>query len=156
MPSAGLALDELLQVVANVKTLGAHLSDDHKAEALRPVIQVSSKRLQTAGANPEEWLMYSGSYNGWRHTSLDEITPANVAQLRLRWIKQFDGNDRAIEATPLAIGGAIFLVAPVSSVLALDAKTGDVIWEYRRPMSADLPVCCGRVNRGLAAYGNTI
>jgi alcohol dehydrogenase (cytochrome c) len=156
MPSAGLPLDQILQVVANVKTLRAHLSEDDKAEAPRPAIQVSSERLYAAGANPDEWLMYSGSYNGWRHTSLAEIAPANVAQLRLQWIKQFDGNDRAIEATPLAIDGVIFLVAPVSSVVAMDAKTGDVVWEYKRPMPADLPACCGRVNRGLAAYGNTI
>src|SRR6266436_527120 len=156
MPSAGLPMDELLQVVANVKTLQAHLSEDDKAEAPRPAIQVSSERLLSAGTNPDEWLTYSGSYNGWRHTSLAEITPANVAHLRPRWIKQFDGNDRAIEVTPLVIDGVIFLVAPISSVLALDARTGDVIWEYKRPMPADLPACCGRVNRGLAAYGNTI
>jgi alcohol dehydrogenase (cytochrome c) len=156
MPSAGLSLSELLQVVANVKLLQAHLSEDHKAEAPRPAIQVSSERLQAAGADPDEWLTYSGSYNGWRHTSLAEITPANVSQLRVRWIRQFDGTDRAIEATPLAIGGVLFTVASVSDVLALDAKTGDVIWEYKRPIPADLPLCCGRVNRGLAAAGNTI
>jgi len=156
MPSAGLSLRELLQLVANVKMLQAHLSEDHEAEAPRPAIQVISERLQTAGANPDEWLMYSGSYNGWRHTSLGEITAANVAQLRMRWIKQFDASDRVIEATPLAIGGVLFTVASVSDVLALDAKTGDVIWEYKRPILADLRLCCGRVNRGLAAIGNTI
>ncbi len=156
MPSAGLPLRELLQVVANVKMLQVHSSEDHKAEAPRPAIQVSSERLQAAGANPDEWLTYSGSYDGWRHTWLAEITPANVAQLRVRWIKQFDGNDRAIEATPLAIGGVLFMVASVSDVLALDAKTGDVIWEYKRPIPADLALCCGRVNRGLAAVDNTI
>jgi alcohol dehydrogenase (cytochrome c) len=100
--------------------------------------------------------MYSGSYDGRRHTSFAQITPANVAQLRLRWIRQFDSNDRAIEATPLVIGGMVFTVAPISSVVALDARTGDVIWEYKRPMRADLPACCGRVNRGLAAHGDTI
>jgi alcohol dehydrogenase (cytochrome c) len=156
MPSAGLPLDQLLQVVANVKTLHARLSEEDEAETPRLAIQVSSERLQTAGTNPDEWLTYSGSYNGWRHSSLAEITPANVAQLRLRWIKQFDSNDSVIEATPLTIGGAIFLVAPISSVLALDARTGDVIWKYKRPVPANLPLCCGRVNRGLAVLGNTI
>ena len=156
MPSAGLPLPELLQVVANVKMLQARSSEDHKAEVPRPALQVSTERLQTADAHPDEWLTYSGSYNGWRHTSLAEITPANVAQLRARWIKQFDSNDRSIEATPLVIGGLVFMVASASNVLALDAKTGDVIWEYNRPVPADLPLCCGRVNRGLAAVGNTI
>jgi len=156
MPSAGLSPPELLQVTAHVKTLQSHLSEDHKAEASSLAIQVSSERLQAAEAYPNEWLMYSGSYNGWRHTSLAEITPANVAQLRIQWIKQFDGNDPLIEATPLVIGGVIFMVAPFSNVLALDAKTGDVIWEYKQPIPADLPLCCGRVNRGLAVHGSTI
>jgi alcohol dehydrogenase (cytochrome c) len=48
------------------------------------------------------------------------------------------------------------MVASVSNVLALDAKTGDMIWEYKRSIPPDLPLCCGRVNRGLAAVGNTI
>lgn len=137
MPRAGLPLRELLQVTAHVKMLQSHLSEDHKPEASRLAIQVSSERLQAAGTRTDEWLTYSGSYNGWRHTSLAEITPANVAQLRIRWIKQFDGNDTLIEATPLVIDGVIFMAADAGHVLALDAKTGDVIWEYRRPIPPD-------------------
>jgi len=156
MPSAGLPLRQLLQVTAKVKMLQGHLSEDLNRAASRLAIQVSSEHLQAAGANRDEWLMYSGSYNGWRHSSLAEITPANVAQLRPRWVRQFDGDDPEIEATPLVIGGAIFTVAPHSNVLALDAKTGDLIWEYKRAIPASLPLCCGRQNRGLAAHGSTI
>jgi alcohol dehydrogenase (cytochrome c) len=159
MPSAGLPLRQLLEVTAHVKMLQAHVSQDRKVSEDHNAglgIQVSSERLQTAGAHPDEWLTYSGSYNGWRHTPLAEITPANVAQLRIRWIKQFDSNDPFIEGTPLVTGGAIFVVAPASNVSALDVKTGDVIWEYKRQIPADLPVCCGRNNRGVAVHGSTI
>ncbi len=83
--------------------------------------------MQTAGKNTDEWLTYSGSYDGWRHTSLAEITPANVAQLRARWIKQFDISQQNIEATPLVVDGVIFFAADAGNVLALNAKTGDVI-----------------------------
>jgi alcohol dehydrogenase (cytochrome c) len=156
MPSAGLPLRELLQITAKVRMLQAHVSEGRKGEASRLAIEVSSERLQTAGNNPDEWLMYSGSYNGWRHTSLAEITPANVTQLQIRWIKQFDSNDPIIEATPLVTGGAIFMVAPASKVLALDAKRGDVIWEYERAIPADLPLSGERVSRGLAVHGSTL
>jgi alcohol dehydrogenase (cytochrome c) len=156
MPSADLPLRELLQVTAKVKMLQAHVSQDDQGKASSLDIQVSSERLQAAGTNLDEWLMYSGSYNGWRHTSLAEITPANVAQLQLRWVTQFDSNDLFIEATPLVTGGAIFAVAPISKVLALDAKTGDVIWQYDRPIPADLPLCFERANRGIAVHGSTI
>lgn len=156
MPSADLLPRELLQVVAHVRTLQVHQSKDLKAEGSRLAVEVSSERLQAAGTNPDEWLTYSGSYNGWRHSSLTEITPANVAQLRIRWIKQFDTNDPVIEGTPLVTGGAIFMAAPAPHVVALDVKTGDVIWEYERSIPADLPLCCGRNNRGLAVHGSTV
>jgi alcohol dehydrogenase (cytochrome c) len=156
MPRAGLPLSELLQVTAYLKMLQAHSSEDNKPKAPRLAIHVNSERLGAAGTNPDEWLMYSGSYNGWRHTSLAEITPANVAQLRIRWIKQFDISGTIIEATPLVIDGVIFTVAEAGHVVALDDKTGNVIWEYKRPVPPDLQLCCGSVNRGLAVYGSTI
>jgi alcohol dehydrogenase (cytochrome c) len=165
MPSAGLPPRELLQVTATVKMLQARgsanrevseryeVSDHYKAQL---AIQVSSERLRAAETRTDEWLTYSGSYDGWRHTSLAQITPLNVAQLRLRWIKQFDSNDPSIQGTPLVTGGAIFVVAPASNVLALDVKTGEVIWEYKRTIPLNLPICCGRNNRGLAVHGSTI
>jgi alcohol dehydrogenase (cytochrome c) len=156
MPRAGLPPRELLQVIAYVKMLQAHSSTDHEPEAPRLAIHVNSERLRAAGTNPDEWLMYSGSYDGWRHTSLAEITPANVAQLRIRWIKQFDITGTIIEATPLVIDGVIFMVAEAGHVLAMDSKTGNVIWEYKRPVPPDLPLIAGPFNRGLAVHGSTI
>jgi alcohol dehydrogenase (cytochrome c) len=156
MQSAGVTLIERLQVIAYLKTLQAQLSKERKPEASPMAVQVSNERLQAAGTNPDEWLTYSGSYNGWRHTSLAEITPANVAQLKLRWVKQFDINDPNIEATPLVIDGTIFMVPDPAHVLALDAKTGAVIWEYSRPIPAGLPLEFGLVNRGLAVQGSML
>src|SRR5271165_2482195 len=156
MPRAGLPPRELLQVIAYVKMLQAHSSTDHEPEAPRLAIHVNSERLRAAGTNPEEWLMYSSSYDGWRHTSLAEITPANVAQLRIRWIKQFDITGTIIEATPLVIDGVIFMVTEPGHVVALDDKTGNVIWEYKRPVPPDLPLIAGPFNRGLAVHGSTI
>ena len=155
MHSAGLTLLERLQVASHLRALQNRLSKDGDLEAPRLAIQVSNERLQAAGSNPDEWPMYSGSYNGWRHTSAAEITPANVAQLNMRWVKQFDINDPNIEATPLVIDGTIFTVLDPGHVLALDAKTGATIWEYRRPIPSGLPIEFP-VNRGLAAHGSTL
>jgi len=156
MPSHGLPVQELLQVTAHVKMLQAHSSEDQAPEAPRPAIQVSSERLHAAGTKSDEWLTYSNSYNGWRHTPLAEITPANVSQLRMRWVKQFDINDPAIEATPLVIDGVVFMIADGGHVLALDAKKGGVIWEYKRPIPPNLPLEYGLVNRGLAVHGKNL
>ncbi len=155
MPPAHLRFREFLQVTTHVKMLQAHVSEIHKSDVPVLAIHVGSKQLQDAGTDLNEWLTYSGSYNGWRHTSLAEITTANVAQLRVRWIKQLDIRDPNIEATPLVINGVIFTVAAPGDVLALDVKTGDVIWEYKRPVPPDLRVEVP-VNRGLAVYGSTL
>ena len=149
MPSfADLSVRERLQLAAHLNKMRRGQPPQDKAvEATRPSIQVTTESLRAAGTNPEEWLTYSGSYNGWRHSALTEITPDNVSQLRTRWVKQFETNESKLEATPLVIGGVIFTVAPFSDVVALDARTGKQIWEYKRPIPADLPLCCGQVNR---------
>jgi alcohol dehydrogenase (cytochrome c) len=156
MPKADLPLPELLQVIAYVKSLQAHLAEDQKPKASRLPIEVSSGRLGGAGTKTDEWLTYSGSYNGWRHTSLAEITPANVARLRVRWVRQFDIADQNIEATPLVVDGVIFTVPDAGHVLALDARSGDKLWEYTRPVPTGLPLEYGLANRGLAIYGSTL
>ena len=87
--------------------------------------------------------------------ALAEITPANVAQLSMRWVKQFDIKDSNIEATPLVIEGTIFMVTDPGHVYALDAKTGAAIWEYKPPVPDALHIEF-RVNRGLAVHGATL
>ena len=152
MQSADLTLLQRLQVVSYLKELQEQQSEPGKSGASRLAIQVSDERLRAAGANPDGWLTYSGAYNGWRRAPLADITPANVAQLNLRWVKQFDIEDSNIEATPLVIDGTIFMVTDPGHVFALDAKTGATIWEYKRPVPSGLHIEF-RVSRGLAAHG---
>jgi alcohol dehydrogenase (cytochrome c) len=155
MQSVNLTLLERLQVISYLKALKSQQFEDGKPRASRLAIQVSNERLLAAGTRADEWLTYSGSYNGWRHTPTAEMTPANVAQLNMRWVKQFDINDSNIEATPLVIDGTIFTTTDPGHVFALDAKTGATIWEYRRPIPSGLPVGF-QVNRGLAVQGSTL
>ncbi len=155
MQSVGLTLRERLQVISHLRSLQSQTSEKHDLKASRLDTQVSSERLLASGIIPDDWLMYSGSYNGFRHTSLAEITPANVAQLNMLWVRQFDIDKPNIEATPLVINGIIFTVLDPSHVLALDAKTGAVIWEYNRPIPPRLPIEYP-VSRGLAVQDNRL
>ena len=155
MQSVSLTLLERLQVISHLRTLQNQFPGESKSEASPLAIQVSNERLLAAGTNPNEWLTYSGSYNGWRHTALAEITPENVADLSMRWVQQFNIDSQNIEATPLVIDGTIFTVADPGHVLALDAKTGAKVWEYERPIPSNLPIEFP-VNRGLAVQGSTV
>ena len=50
--------------------------------------QVPYERIRDADREPEHWLTYSGNYRSERFSRLDEITPANVAQLKVAWVYQ--------------------------------------------------------------------
>jgi alcohol dehydrogenase (cytochrome c) len=150
-----LSVTERWQVVGYVRML--QLRDSHAGNEKPPVtIQVTNDQILAAGSRSDEWLSYSGSLDGHRYSPITEITPANVSQLRIRWVRQFDaGEGTASAATPLVVGGMLFTTDPPSNVVALDVRSGSVLWRYRRNVG-DVPVCCGRTNRGLAVLGNVL
>ena len=117
--------------------------------------QVTSDRLIKASAEPQNWLTYNGTYSSTHHSALARITPANIADLELKWVWQATSLEK-LEATPLVVDGVMYLTDPPGDAVALDARTGRVFWRYRHPMPAGITPCCGRVNRGLAISGNTL
>ena len=155
MVSTDLSFAERWQVIGYLRNLQLHpgTGDDEP----RPLnIQVSSEQIRRANESGDEWLSYSGALSGWRYSSLSEITPVNVAQLRVRWVHQSSTSESKFESTPLVVGNTIFATEPPATVVALDAKTGEVIWKYERPIPTGLPICCGKVNRGLAILDNSL
>ena len=117
--------------------------------------QVSYERLLRTAGEPQNWLTYSGSFNSHRHSSLSQITPANVDNLKLQWVFQAKSLEK-FEATPLVVNGVMYLTQAPNDVVALDAKTGRIFWIYQHPPSAEARLCCGAVNRGLAIIGDTL
>jgi alcohol dehydrogenase (cytochrome c) len=118
-------------------------------------LPISSDRLLKAADEPGNWLMYSRTYNGWRFSNLNQITTANVKNLRVKWL--FQGRHiEKFETTPLVVNGIMYLTRPENAIYALDAATGRQMWmyEYRNPPRTFN--CCGKVNRGLAILGNTL
>jgi alcohol dehydrogenase (cytochrome c) len=156
MVSPDLTPVERWRVIGYLTHLMVHGSDRDVLANTHLSINVSSERIRSAGSRPDEWLTYSGSLDGRHYTPLTEINNANVSHLRLLWIQQFDNIDPTVEATPLVVDGTIFITEPPSNVVALDAKTGDVIWKYDRTVASDLSLCCGRKNRGVAVLGQSV
>lgn len=117
--------------------------------------QVTSQRLLQAAQEPQNWLTYSGGYASQRHSLLKQIDPANVKNLELKWILP-DQVFGAWQSSPLVVNGIMYVTERPNDVLALDAKTGRVFWQYRYAVSADARVCCGANNRGLAILGDTL
>jgi alcohol dehydrogenase (cytochrome c) len=117
--------------------------------------QVTDDRLIRAAGEPQNWLTYSGAYNGQRHSRLRQIDTTNVKNLEMKWILQ-DQVFGSWEASPLVVDGIMYLTERPNDVVALDAKTGRVFWIYKYVGSPDYKVCCGANNRGLAIRGDTL
>jgi len=121
-----------------------------------PVLQsyqpVTRQRLEQPEA--QNWLMIRRTYDGWGYSPLDQITTANVTRLKPVWVFS-TGEARVHQAAPLVNGGVMFVTSPNNQVIAIDVKTGNLLWRYRRPLSAGMAVP-HQTNRGVALYGDKV
>ena len=151
---SGVALPErqAWQIVAYVQSVAAPASEAAVPEAQTAISPVTDERLRTAAERPGEWLTYSGTFDSIRYSRLTDIDQASVNSLRLKWVYQFAAGNQPVESTPLVIDDVMYVTEPPSSVLALDAATGKLRWQYRRTMPQRLRTCCYPTNRGVAAF----
>jgi alcohol dehydrogenase (cytochrome c) len=117
-------------------------------------LSVPPARLRDARAEPHNWLTYSGTYDGTRHSPLRQIDTASVAALRPAWVYQSREAGK-IETSPIVVDGTIFITEKPHIVTALDGRTGRPLWSYRRP-PVTVAGCCGPVNRGAAVLGDAL
>ena len=117
--------------------------------------QVTYQRLLQADHEPQNWLTYSGQYNGWRYSALNQINTGNASHLAMQWTFQVADLGQ-FEATPLVVDGVLYGTGQNDRAFALDARTGRAIWRYQRNLPDKLQPCCGMVNRGFAILGNKL
>jgi alcohol dehydrogenase (cytochrome c) len=102
---------------------------------------------------PEDWLMFSRTYDAQRYSPLDQINKENVGRLQTTWIRGI-GATGQVESIPLVYNGVMYVLGPGGVILALDGATGDLIWKYERQMEA--PVKNMSRGKSLAIYGDMI
>jgi alcohol dehydrogenase (cytochrome c) len=117
--------------------------------------QVTADRILRASSEPQNWLTYGGTYASQRHSLLTQITPANVTNLESKWVLQ-DEVFGAWESNPLVADGIMYVTQRPNDVMAVDARTGRVFWQYRYTPAPEARVCCGANNRGVAILGDTL
>lgn len=117
--------------------------------------QLSYDRIVRAADEPQNWLTYNGTYSSQRHSRLDQITPANVADLELKWMLQ-DQQFGAWQSNPIVVDGIMYVTERPNDVMAVDAVTGRVFWLFRHTPSENATVCCGANNRGVAVLGDKV
>lgn len=126
LAASGAGLAGFLLVLIAAMQSPMDVSADHAPQ---------SRAVQVAGA-PGEWPVWGRDKAGTRFSPLDQITPANVGNLKLAW--EYDtGYDpmsdpapSPLQSTPLMVDGRLFLCTQTNVVVALDPETGKELWRY--------------------------
>jgi alcohol dehydrogenase (cytochrome c) len=122
------------------------------AAVLQNYSPVTAERLKNP--EPENWLMVRRSYDGSGYSPLKQITTENVSKLKPVW-GILTGEGRVHEAAPIVNNGVMFVSTPNNQVMAMDVKSGNLLWRYRRPRPTGSSVAHD-TSRGVALYGDKV
>ena len=127
-----------------------------QAQPASDFVPVTDEMLQDPA--PGDWLMWRRTLDGWGYSPLDQIDRDNVGDLRMVWTRALTEGRQ--QGTPLAYGGVIYMPNPADVIQAIDAVTGDLVWEHRREVPEDIADYVFNTlwqnNRNIAIYGSTI
>ena len=127
-----------------------------QAQAAGDFVPVSDAVLQRPA--PGDWLTWRRTTDSWGYSPLDQIDRENVGELRMVWSRGL--TDGFQSGTPLAYGGVMYMPNPNDVIQAIDAVTGDLIWEHRRDVPDDVGEyvfgALATNNRNIAIYDRLI
>ena len=126
---------EVVVVVAAVASSFVFDARPVGAQSASRFVPVSDEMLQNP--DPDDWLMWRRTLNSWGYSPLDQIDRDNVDRIRLAWTRALSAGSLQ-QGTPLVYNGVMYMPNPRDVIQALDAITGDLIWEYRRDRPDDL------------------
>ncbi|WP_028300134.1 PQQ-dependent methanol/ethanol family dehydrogenase [Oceanospirillum beijerinckii] len=96
-------------------------------------------------------------HRGQRFSPLDKIDTDTVKDLRPVWSFSFGGEkQRGQESQPLVKDGVMFVTGSYSRLFAIDARTGDELWQYDARLPDGIMPCCDVINRGAALYDDLV
>ncbi|HEY5665168.1 MAG TPA: PQQ-binding-like beta-propeller repeat protein [Gammaproteobacteria bacterium] len=104
--------------------------------------------------NPSDgdWLSWRRTLNGWGFSPLDDINRRNVDELEQVWSAELGSG--TMEPTPMVHNGVMYLPDPSDRIIAFDADSGFVLWEYERELPGTRRG--GGADRTLAMWGQLI
>ena len=123
-------------------------------EMLRDFVPVTDTMLREPP--PENWIGFRNGYALWGYSPLDQIDAGNVGELRLVWSRAMQEGYQEVE--PIVHDGVMFLANVEDIVQALDATTGDLLWQYRRNLPENIANVTGTRYRyrNVSIYGDKI
>jgi alcohol dehydrogenase (cytochrome c) len=115
-------------------------------DTIRPVSEDMLTKVEDG-----EWLSWRRTYDAAGFSPLKKITKANVDDLRVAWTWTLPRGPN--ESTPIVHDGVLFIHGYGDSVQALDAATGDLLWQYSRRLPTGV---APTMKRGIAIYGSRL
>ena len=156
MPSSGRGTCWVVTLACAIVTLSFGLGTA-RAQPASAFVPVTDAVLQNP--DPDDWLMWRRTLDSWGYSPLDQIDRGNVGGIRMVWTRAL-GAGSLQQGTPLVYNGVMYMPNPRDVIQAIDAVTGDLLWEYRRDRPDDLAdymiASLIDTNRNLAIYGNLI
>jgi alcohol dehydrogenase (cytochrome c) len=98
-----------------------------------------------------EWLAWRRTYDAAGFSPLKKINKTNVEELRVWWTETLPGGPN--ESTTIVHDGVLFIHGYGDRIQALDAATGDLLWQYSRRLPTGV---APSMKRGIAIYGSRL
>jgi glucose dehydrogenase len=120
--------------------------------------QLSAART-SPGTETKDWPVYGGQAAGDHYSSLSQINRKNVQRLKMAWTYDA-GEEGGLETSPIIVGSVLYAYTATLKVIALDAATGKLIWQFDSGIHGKNPVrgltywTDGRERRLFAAVSN--
>lgn len=105
-----------------------------------------------AARNDSYWVLPARNYSGNRYIQTDGLRPGNVETLKKEWTFNIKDDDAPMESVPIVWNGMMYITSAHDHVYALDAKTGELKWEFKY----DPHVVAFARNRGVAVMGRNV
>ncbi|WP_274602113.1 PQQ-dependent methanol/ethanol family dehydrogenase [Vibrio sp. S9_S30] len=106
---------------------------------------------------PEDVVSYGLGLRAQRFSSLDKVNKETVEEIRPVWAFSLGGEkQRGQESQPMIKDGVMYITGSYSRVFAIDARTGDEIWQYDARLPDGIMPCCDVINRGVALYSDLV
>ena len=121
-------------MVLTVATASLAGPQSAQAQPLSDFVPVTDAVLQDPA--PGDWLMWRRTLDSWGYSPLDQIDRDNVEAIQMVWTRALGPGLQ--QGTPLVYNGVLYMPNPRDVIQAIDAVTGDLLWEYRRDRPDDL------------------
>ncbi len=100
-----------------------------------------------------DWPVYQGGKSSNQYSPLSQITPENIHSLQPVWEYHSEegkpGDNTQIQCNPIIIDGTLYATSPKLKVFALNATTGERIWEFNPNQDVNYAM---NVNRGVTFW----